>query len=145
MIDNNSLPNKKVSRQAFSMGEFEERFLPGGRATVRKVQAPWLYLPKALCLCSFCNLHALSWVEQPRDSFQVSTHFKGMFILLLSSHPLPAAMIKPHLFNQSVNPLRLRSLTTEKCYALYEHASSTPLLQTHNHSFATHTDYVVKP
>jgi hypothetical protein len=87
----------------------------------------------------------LSWVEQPRDSFQVSTHFKGMFTTLLSLYLFPTAMIKPHLFNQSVNPLRLRSLTTEKCYALYEHASSTPLHHTHKHLFATHADYVVKP
>jgi len=104
--------------------------LPGG------LLAPWLcvyYAASSFPSAASATLHALC---------EVSTHSKGMSISApslshLNTHSL-SAMIKQHLFNQSVNPLRLRSLTTEKCYALYEHATSTPPLHTSSHLFRKH-------
>jgi tRNA-splicing endonuclease subunit Sen34 len=129
-----SFPNnwKKV-------GEFGRRSLPGGgRAWVQAHLATLNILVS--CFPSASSATSPSWVE-PHETPSKSLHIqKGMFILFAASHLHSFAMIKQHLFNQSVNPLRLRSLTTEKCYALYDYASSTPLLHTHKHMFATHTN-----
>ena len=72
---------------------------------------PWLYLAESSFLLQLLQTTHYG-LNQSRDFF-LSLHNTRYVLNVAPSYHTHTAMIKPHLFNQSVNPLRLRSLTTE--------------------------------